>query len=78
MHVERVSYNPSVFSRIKTLLDHISGLLSSQMLTYAIKDGETGNKELCSCNYEFSGVYCLCGEDHGHMIACDNPHCGLA
>ena len=43
MHVERVSYNPSVFGRIKTLLDHISGLLSSQMLTYAIKDGETGN-----------------------------------
>jgi len=43
----RVSYNPSVFSRIKTLLDHFSGLLSfPELLTHAIKDGETGKKEL--------------------------------
>lgn len=63
-------------SRIKTLLFWTTVL--PELLTHAIENGETGKKELCSCHYEFPGVHCFCGEDHGHMIACDNPHCRLA
>jgi len=53
MHVERILHDPSVFSKIKPSLDHfLRSVVLPELLTYAIKDGDTEKKKPCSCHYE--------------------------
>ena len=73
MHVEPIAI---VFTRIKPSLDHyFQSIVLPELLTHAIQDGY-GETEMNYSAAKSSPGYCLCGEkEHGHMVACDNPHC---
>ena len=69
IYVERIIFVPDVFSNIKPSLDNfLLCAILSELLTHAIKDGETEKEN------NLHDVFCLCGEgEPGCMIACDNP-----
>ena len=77
MHVERIVFEPCVFSRIKPSLDHfVQSTVLPELLSHAIKDGEPEKENQSHVNIDTSAVYCLCGEEeYGGMIACDNQCC---
>ena len=79
MHVERIAFDASVFSRIKPSLDHyFQSVVLSELLTQAVKDDAKTENEKENVAANSLPVYCLCGEgEHGRMVACDNAHCPL-
>ena len=66
LHIERILFDPSVFSRIKpSLIRFFQSVVLPELLTHAIHDGDSENQ-----------TYCICGgEEHGRMVACDNTQC---
>ena len=74
IHVERIVFDASVFTRIKPSLDHFfQAIVLPELLTHEIQDGEAEKENHSAAN---SSLVCLCGEgEHGRMIACDNPCC---
>ena len=79
MHVERIVCNSSVFSRIKPSLDDFFWFtVLPELLTHEIKDDETEKQNYAPVTVNPPAINCLRGkEEHGRMIACDNPHCSI-
>jgi hypothetical protein len=74
MHVERVAFDASVFTRIRPSLDHYFQSIVLPELLIQDGDGKAGKENHFPANS--SPVYCLCREgEHRCMVACDNPHC---
>ena len=84
MHVERISFDPSVFHKIKPSLDRFFlSFVLPELLTHSVKgsvaDGVTDKENTPgSVHASTPEVYCLCRQgEHGRMVACDNPNCTI-
>ena len=79
MHVERIEFDPGVFSEMKPSLDlYFQSTVLPELLTHEIKDGETEKENCPPATVNPRAGYCLCGEgEHGRMIACDSPQCSV-
>ena len=80
MHVERISFDPSVFHKIKPSLDRFFlSFVLPELLTHSVQDGVTDNGDTDKENTPgpvHASSFCLCRQgEHGRMVACDNPNC---
>lgn len=72
IHIERISFDPSVFSRIKPQDRSLfQSAVLPELLPHLIYDGDTDKENR-------NKTYCTCGSgEHGRTIACDNTQCAV-